>query len=260
MLATGELFISVFGNARRQQSISELSSGNPHQVFSTYANILGWGGSESSDEDSNDTTLWYIEEAGGDWDNNQIRSDSDCLLWVQVGMPYRTKRNIIPIMQIVACTEKTWIRMGFDIPSGVQLMIPLGCGPIDKPSWIAPLFDLHETHGSVSTILYEIEFGENDSCVRFANKIIEEANRDLARDGIRFEPPRIIDGTEYLLQEPGEMSRDLWMGHSSARIRTKVYIPEEFSFDVAGHIAKHVARSCQKLGINNHILTSASPT
>ncbi|WP_148222669.1 hypothetical protein [Rhodococcus opacus] len=258
MLATDELFIAVFGNVRRQQVLDEDPTYcDPYRAFNTYASVLGWGGSESSDKAPCFPPLWEMEEAGGDWDTREGQPRSGSALWVQVGLPNRTGRIIVPIVQIVACAEKVLMRKGFDNLSDVQLMIPLGCGPIVRPSWIAPLFEFSRTR-SATTLRYEIDGGEDNSCLHYAQQIIEEANRGLARDGIRFQPPDVVGDSSYLLQEPGEMSRDAWMGRSTGRIKSEVSIPEAFSFDIAAHLAAHVARSCQKLGVRSHILTTAS--
>ncbi len=195
--------------------------------------------------------LWDMEEAGGNW-SDELEHVVGNVLWVQVGLSNTAKQAGLPVAQFVACNEKVLERIGVVDLTGVQLMLPVGKAPARRTVGLDPILAASDPANS-TIVPVEIDGGEDDTCIRNVTQIIDELTTACARDEIRFGSAAISQSSSYLFNELAGMDRTAWMGQSVGRIETQVSV-REFSLDTSGHLAAHIARSCQLAGVTSSVL------
>ncbi|WP_148280757.1 hypothetical protein [Nocardia cyriacigeorgica] len=257
MILTSECFIAVYGTLRRHPWNKLGQPGeDAYSLFNKYAEALNWSDSAALAVGEADRprgyagVLWGMNDAGGAWPSGESSCD-DHVLWVQTSLAQPYEQPWIPIAQLNLCAEKTLQRVGTLSLAGVQMMFPLGYELIHQPhTWGA----LAMSDPNARTDLrVEIEGGEDDTFVGRANDLVGELNSSCEITGLMFDDAVTSDSSDYLLTEPSEMSRNVWLGNSAGRIETRVSVPE-LSFDVSSYIITQLARSSQVVGLSNPVL------
>ncbi|MFD3458249.1 hypothetical protein ACFWVM_00900 [Nocardia fluminea] len=229
-----------------------------YSLFNKYAEALNWsdsavhpdrGGARLSSP-TRTAGIWGMNEAGGNWSDDVSRT-ADHVLWVQTSLSQPDEQAEIPIAQLGLCAEKALQRVGALSLAGVQMMMPLGFAPVRQPHTWGALAISDPT--ARADVRIEVDGGEDDTCVRQAADIIKELNSSCEIDGMAFSAPVVQHLSEYLLDEPAEMSRRIWIGDSEDRFETRVTVPE-FSLDVSSYLTTQIARSCQLAGVSNPVL------
>lgn len=253
MLAADECFLSIYGTLRRHSWLdANTGDENGHSLFDSYGESLGWGNCSGSLPAVN-TVLWYLYDAGWNW-SDEAEHHPDHLLWVHTGLSNLAKQTGLPIFQMNVCAERVLQRVGIVTLTGAQMVLPVRKAPARQPQPLRHILGVADPARSVD-IQFEIEGGEDDTCVRNADRIISAFNSATSWQGIQFHNYQVLRDNSYLLLEPGNMTREGWLGDSVGRITGRASVPE-FSLDIFSYICAQLAWECQQLGVRGSVLVT----
>ena len=257
---SAECSISVFGTLRRHHWISPRPDDlDAYGLFEAYSDLVGFRLEQSNPTsaglrggNNHANGLWATVDAGGDW-SDEIAASPGHILWVEVGLCESPRASDVPISALTFLIEKCVNRIGQIEIDACQTLIPLNYAAIKQPSGHM----LFATADPQRNVILEIEIAApaDGSLDSRAQSLFEEANARLEYDGIEFTQPTIGASGPNLFREPSQIDRRFLAGSHSARVRSRISVPE-LSFDFVSYLTSHIALASQLTGVSGSELVS----
>ena len=254
MIVADECFLSINGTFRRHLGVPQDAGGeSAYSIFDMYGQWAGWS---SNDVRAEGDVLWHMHEAGENW-SDTTTLDTRNIMWAQVGLSTRSKIRGLPIFELCSCTDLTLRCVGQYTVTGFQTITPSVIESGEKTRDLSPLFNVLNSNATHRTELsIEIDLGSSEIDSDLYSSLFTSLKFSESLNLVTITDTRIEPALERpLIEEPGEMSREVWLGKSVDRIVADALVPE-FTLQTCAYLVQEMSRALKVNGFGRPALIS----